>query len=285
VWASTKPTVTAGESAQACASGIRDKDLRQKVVDACANFLTNSARLQAAAADDKLHQATASDYPVERLSRDNLLWLYDAQLSRKRRPGHEIYDKIMVNAPFGLCVYCHHSVATTLDHFIPKTIIPSLSIDPWNLVPACSDCNHGLLDAFSDQPAEEMLHPYFIPSIGRWLTASIDHAHPVTVRFAATPDASLAPELQARIRYQFDRLRLGPLYSVLCSGELVGVSRTLSSLLGGAAPGEISAYLSESALPWLKTDQNDRRAIMFEALAADQWYRAGGYASQLAVSA
>lgn len=86
-----------------------------------------------------------------------------------------------------------YSVATTLDHFVPKTLVPGLSIDPWNLVPACSDCNHGLFDNFSEQSTEQMLYPYFVPPIGRWLTASIGHTHPVTVRFAATPDASLSP--------------------------------------------------------------------------------------------
>src|SRR6266568_199007 len=105
MWASRRPTVTADESAKACAHGVRDKDLRQRVVDTCSEFLRNSTKLQTAAASDKLHEVKASDYSVSALSRSDLLWLYDAQLSRKRRPGHEIYDKIMVTAPFGLCVY------------------------------------------------------------------------------------------------------------------------------------------------------------------------------------
>jgi hypothetical protein len=281
MWAINKPTVTAEDSARACARGIGDTALRQRVLDACPEFVRNSARLQAAAASDKLHEATAGDYPVSGLTRDNLLWLYTAQLSAKRRPGREIYNKIMRTGPTDLCAYCRHAAASTLDHFIPKTIVPGLSIDPWNLVPACAACNHGLRDNFSDKPAEQMLHPYFVPPIGRWLTASVDHRDPVTVRFAATPDPSLGPEIQARIRNQFERLRLGQLYNIVCGGELSGLSRRLSKLFGEAGPGEVSAYLSEVALLCFETDQNDWRAVMFEALAADEWYCAGGYAPAL----
>lgn len=277
MWPGSRPIGTAEDSAKACARGVRDRDLRKRVVDACPEFLANSVKLQTAIASDKLHEANAGDYLIPGLSRDELLWLYIAQLSRKRGPGREIYDRIMVKAPSGLCIYCRHSVATTLDHFVPKTLIPGLSIDPWNLVPACSDCNHGLLDNFSDQAAEQMLHPYFVPPIGRWLTASVERVRPTAVRFAATPDAGLAPELQARIRNQFERLDLGRRYSVICASNLVGLNRRLPTRFGGAQPGEVSAYLTELALLSFETDQNDRRAVMFEALAADEWYCTGGY--------
>ncbi len=122
-----------------------------------------------------------------------------------------------------------------------------------------------------------MLHPYFVPPIGRWLTASVERVRPTAVRFAATPDAGLAPELQARIRNQFERLDLGRRYSVICASDLVGLNRRLPTRFGGAQPGEVSAYLTELALLSFETDQNDRRAVMFEALAADEWYCTGGY--------
>ena len=255
-------------------------DLRQRVVDSCPEFLVNSAKLETAVASDKLHEIKSIDYSVSGLSREDLLWLYGAQLSRRGRPGRRIYDQIMVTAPHGLCVYCHHNAATTLDHFVPKTLVPGLSIDPLNLVQACFDCNHSLLDDFSEDSAEQMLHPYFIPPIGRWLAASIDRTYPVVIRFAANPDASLAPELQSRIRNQFKRLDLGQRYSIICGGEVVGLSRRLSSRFDRTDPGEVSSYLTESALLAFETDQNHWRGVMCEALAADDWYCAGGYEPQ-----
>jgi len=108
--------------------------------------------------------------------------------------------------------------------------------------------------------------------VGRWLSASVDRAHPVVVRFAAVPDTSLAPELQDRIRNQFSGLDLGRRYSILCVSELVGLSRLLADRFCGAQRAEVSGYLSELADVGFKTDQNDRRAVMYEALAGDEWY-------------
>jgi hypothetical protein len=285
MWASNPPDLTVGEAARACARGIGDAELRRRVEEACPEFEANSARLRAGAAGGRLHETRAGDYSVGGLSRENLLWLYTSQLVRRRRPGREIYDKIMVSARYGLCVYCRHNLATTLDHFVPKSLTPGLSIDPWNLVPACSDCNHGLLDSFSEEPDGQLLHPYFVPEIGRWLTASVDHGQPVAVRFRAEPATSLAPELRARIRNQFATLGLARRYSVICGGELTGLSRRLGDRFGGADPGEVSGYLSELADLAFATDGNDRRGVMFEALAADEWYCAGGYAPPLEVAA
>jgi len=284
MWAGNQPSVTAEESAKVCALGVGDPDLRQRVTDANPEFAANSAKLQEAAASGKLYGVTSIDFPISNLSPSDLLWLYDAQLAKKRRPAYKIRDKIMSGAPHGLCLYCRHGQAKTLDHFIPKSLIPGLAIDPWNLVPACFDCNHGLSNHFSDQPTEQMLHPYFMPPLGRWLTASVDHSDPVVVQFAATPGESLPAELQMRIRYQFKRLDLGLRYSILCAGEVAGLNRRLEDQFRNAAFGEVSAYLSELALLAFGTDPNDRRAVMYEALAADAWYCKGGYAGSLIAS-
>ena len=91
--------------------------------------------------------------------------------------------------------------------------------------------------------------------------------------------------LQAKIQNQFQRLDLGRRYSVLCGSELAGLSHRLPQQFGGAEPGEVSAHLSESARLAFATDQNDRRAVIYEALAADEWYCAGGYTPPLAVAA
>lgn len=284
MWAGSPPTLTADESAKACARGIGNANLRQRVEDACPEFLANSSKLQTAAAGDRLHEARTGDYSVSDLSPAELLWLYTGQLSRIRKPGREVYDKIMGAAPFDRCLYCVQSAATTLDHFVPKSRIPGLSIDPWNLVPACFECNHHLLQDFSGHPTEQLLHPYFIPVIGRWLTASIDHIHPLVVRFAAAPNASLAPELRARIQNQFARLKLGQRYSVLCGRDITGLSRRLPQRFDAAKPGELSAHLSESAQLAFATDPNDRLGVMYEALSADEWYCAGGYVPPPAVT-
>lgn len=282
MWASEPPKVTVQDSARACVEGIRDKSLQRRLLAACPELLDHSEKMQASAASSGLHTVRTDDYSVTDVEGKELRWLYKTQLSKVGRPARrKIYDQLKASAPHEMCVYCGHSVATTLDHFIPQARVPGLAIDPWNLVPACSECNHGLLDYFSDRPDEQLLHPYFAPEIGRWLTASVDHTDPVAMRFAAAPDRSLDPELQSRIRHQFDALNLGYRYRVLCGRDLSGLNRRLCRDFKGASPDEVSAYLTELASPGFLADENDRRSVMFEALAADRWYCAGGYAPPL----
>lgn len=40
-----------------------------------------------------------------------------------------------------LCPYCSIGEANSLDHIIPKTVMPVLSDNPKNLIPCCSSCN------------------------------------------------------------------------------------------------------------------------------------------------
>lgn len=282
MWASEPPTVTAEDSAQACVERIRDKDLRRRVLNACPEFLDNSEKMQASAKSFTLHTTRDGDYPVTNVEGDELRMLYKNQLSKPRRPARsKIYDRIKASAPHGMCVYCGESVATGLDHFIPQSRVPGLAIDPWNLVPACSECNGGLLDYFSQRPDEQLLHPYFAPKIGRWLTATVDHTYPAVVCFGAAPDPSLDPELQTRVRHQFDTLQLGKRYRELSGRELAGLKRRLCELFSEASADHVSGYLAELAALRFAIDENDRSAVMFEALAADRWYCAGGYAPPL----
>lgn len=286
MWSSEPPAVTAEDSARACVERIRDKDLRHRVLNACPEFLINSEKMQASAASSSLHTTRDGDYPVTDIEGDELRGLYKNQLSKPRRSARKkIYDRIKASAPYGMCVYCGESVAAQLDHFIPQSRVPGLAIDPWNLVPACSECNGGLLDYFSHRPDEQLLHPYFAPQIGRWLGAEVEHTYPVVVQFRAAPDPGLDPELQARIRHQFDALQLGRRYRVVSGRELSGLSSRLCTRFSDASADEVSDYIAELAALRFGIDENDRSAVMYDALAADHWYCAGGYAPPLDAAA
>ena len=40
-----------------------------------------------------------------------------------------------------LCPYCTIGEASSLDHIVPKTVMPVFSDNPKNLIPCCSNCN------------------------------------------------------------------------------------------------------------------------------------------------
>lgn len=55
--------------------------------------------------------------------------VYTAQMVRKPK-GRVYYDQLLIAAPEGLCPLCSHREATTLDHYLPKSKYPRLSIVP-----------------------------------------------------------------------------------------------------------------------------------------------------------
>ena len=48
---------------------------------------------------------------------------------------------LMSLANTGKCPICGIGQASTLDHYLAKTIYPTYAVTPYNLVPVCKDCN------------------------------------------------------------------------------------------------------------------------------------------------
>lgn len=280
MWAVNPPTKTATEAVTDCAKNIGNRSLRDRVTKAIPEFTANSANLQADIHAHQLHLATRQSYPISNVTEEELKDLY----KRLRRPdgkARHIYDYLMANARHGLCSYCQYAVVTALDHFVPITVIESIGIDPWNLVPSCDRCNKNMLDEFPNQPDKQPLHPYSHPfSVSedlRWLHARIHPGPTVAVTFFAAPDDSVSPLLRSRIVNQFDRLDLAPLYAIVAARELSGTCRLLASQFPGGQPDHVTEFLGELSRDGFASDPNDRRGVMYDALSRNEWFINGGY--------
>jgi hypothetical protein len=82
-------------------------------------------------------------------------------VGKKDKPARKIYDKLLSKAPRGICPFCGLGIASTLDHYLPKTKYPLFSVLASNLVPACKDCNTGKKTKIAITAEEQCLHPYF----------------------------------------------------------------------------------------------------------------------------
>ncbi len=277
MWAVDPPSVTVAQAALACARGLRDRELAARVTASVPALTSNSAAFRAATGTHHQHTITASTYPVPGLSGDELRSLYRGQLAKAGRPGRKVYSEIMSRARHGLCSYCQYGLAKTLDHFVPKTLVATLSIEPWNLVPCCHQCNHQLGNGYSTDAEHQFLHPYDMPDFGRWLHAEVLHTVPVSVKFIAQPSADIDPELRARVVNQFRSLALAELYAVVSAGYITEISRTLTKRLASATTEQVRDYLHELADDALDENENSRRGVVLEALANDTWYCSMGF--------
>ncbi|MBF6357904.1 HNH endonuclease [Nocardia higoensis] len=281
MWSLEPPKVTVHETASTCAEQIANQGLAERVLAARAQLTDNSAKLQYAARSDQLYLIDRTMCAVAELDDDELTDLYTNHLSRKRKRAREHYDAIMSGALDGLCSYCQYGIAKQLDHFVPKTRVPGLAIDPWNLVPSCADCNHRLRNTYASSPEGQLLHPYAMPVVGRWLHAHVPIEQlPVNVEFFADPDAVLDDGLQKRIRNQFEVLGLAELYATVVSRELTTATRRLVRLFSDAETSVIRAHLREAAVERGMPDPNAHVAVMYEALSESDWYCTEGFRAE-----
>lgn len=187
-----------------------------------------------------------------------------------------IYRSLQQSGPGRRCTYCRYQVADSLDHVIPKTLMSALSIEPWNLVPACSLCNRSLRAQWPTDPAQRMLHPYFMPKIGRWLYARVDNGAPgtdeeVVVRFYAEPDTKeFGEELCSRVRWQFASLGLDRTFGAIAVDELRPIQATLRAHF--ERKDDAHEHLSEQSDIHFEVDPNNLRGVLYETLAQDDTF-------------
>lgn len=272
VWAINQPAVTAAETAQACAGSLRQKQDRLTLLAAVDHLSDNSERYQECGSSDQLHLTSDESYRVPGLTDEQMRSIYDRQLGRSASTGGgRVRSKIMSGAPHGRCSYCRYSPASTLDHFVPKSVVAGLSLEPWNLIPSCPRCNQQIASQWSADQEAQMLHPYFIADLGRWLYATVVREEPVAVRYYAAPPTGIDPQLVTRIHRQFARLRLGDVYSVTAGSDLAVVHHQLTDA-ALEAPADVSDHLMETARAEFAVDPNAQRGVLYEALAQDEWF-------------
>ncbi|MEV6071025.1 hypothetical protein AB0L82_31145 [Nocardia sp. NPDC052001] len=278
MWSVNPPTFTVSETATLCAGSIGDKSLAERVLAARDNLSGNSDRLRKAIGGDATHLVDNTSFPVvDELSASEMGFLYTGQFVPRTKPARAHYDKIILAAPHGLCCYCQYGYADTIDHVIPKVHVPALAIDPWNLVPCCGPCNHTLGETHSDQPEKQLLHPYAMPALGRWLRARVIEQAPIVLQFTAEPAAELTEILQQRIHNEFAALHLADKYSVVSAQQITTTNRTLSRQWRSEDHETVRAYLHELACDAAGPDVNDRRAVVYQALADSEWYCQEGF--------
>lgn len=139
----------------------------------------------------------------------------------KHMPEREIYyDRIMSIAKNGKCPICGIGQVSTLDHYLAKTLYPTYTVTPCNLVPICKDCNFNKLDFELSTNNDALLHPYYddIDDI-EWLCASvIRYDESIVANYFINP--SIEKNLYSRLTKHFETYRLGQAYAVQASTEI-----------------------------------------------------------------
>lgn len=265
---------------QTCVNSIADISLRTRL-----DALTDSIGV---AAIDFHQKATAKqlytlppnesgndDIALGTATKKELTSVYSTHMVGRAKPARAIYDSLLSRAPLGRCPFCGMGHASTLDHYLPKTKYPQLSVVPLNLVPSCKDCNTGKSTAVSSAAGNQSLHPYYDHQRfvnEQWLYAEVIHTSPVSIRFYVQAPNNWDDISEARVQSHFRDFKLASRYSIEASNQIACLRDTLSryrELLGAEG---VKQHLIIEAQANYRQHRNSWQTAMFQALAASDWY-------------
>ncbi|MFT3832540.1 MAG: HNH endonuclease signature motif containing protein [Micropruina sp.] len=196
---------------------------------------------------------------------------YDNRLVAGR--GRHLYDKILVAALRRQCPYCEYGMVSTLDHFLPKSAFGALALEPWNLVPACKDCNHSLGAGSADDASTELIHPFVWADQETWLAASIMDGDEAVAEYRVEKPLAWSDETFSRVQSHFSRLKLKTRYAEISAGAIHEITHSLQHLRAVGQPEVIGVHLAELAdAQRLARGPNHWRTALLAALAVDEWY-------------
>ncbi|WP_306320513.1 MULTISPECIES: HNH endonuclease [unclassified Streptomyces] len=266
---------------------MRDKELKASfteavdfIEDASARFAEHSERSEVHTLEPMSFRPEDSGLGValKITSQDLSKGLYEQRMAKVGAPGRRIYDRIKLGSANDVCPLCGIRKVSTLDHYLPRVDFSALAVTPLNLIPACFECNKIKHQKRPMEAAEQTFNPYVDDvTDARWLVATTYESTPATVHFSVGTPSGWDSTLIARARYHFEVFRLGELYShhaVTEISRIRGTLRQMFRLLGSSGVREHLKGCEESAR---EHDVNDWKAVMFSALAENDWYCSGGF--------
>ncbi|MTC55280.1 MULTISPECIES: HNH endonuclease [Providencia] len=256
-----------------CISRIRDQDLKNKLTAISQEIELSSIEFDTKATTTQLHTISPHYHIANSVNVDEMKAIYTNRMAKKLAPGRVYYDRIMSLPEHGRCPLCAQRVVSTLDHYLPKAHFPSLVVTPFNLIPACQDCNKTKNQDIPNNSEEETLHPYYddVENIS-WIKARLSESIPVAVEFYVDPPANTDPILIKRMQFHFKSFNLAALYASHAAEELASIEYTAKYIYNNGGGIELKKYLTETANGKLAANLNSWQSALFTCLSASHWY-------------
>lgn len=278
MWPLDPPSITARSSYNTCVASTRDSARRTLLLAAGDSVEAAGERFRQAAQTGALHELLGTDFAVPGVpTRDAVQWIYDNGMVNTRN-GRAIYDQLIAAPPDERCPFCGHGVVRTLDHYLPKKMFPALCVDPLNLVPACTDCNHAKGDAQPTRPETTPLHPY-LDRIDNdsWLDAKVVSSEPVWLEFYVNPPPTWDSLLIDRTRHHFRLFGLAELFSLQANRTLNSIRRYLTQAFTEGGEDLVRTHLAEQASTRLAHRPNGWEGVTYRTLSQDDAFCHGTF--------
>lgn len=272
------PGFTATQAVEACASGITIAERATVLRQALPVIEAAEQEYQALGSAGELYRVAPSGEVIPLLDSELMGVIYKRHFVRPGSPSRPLYEQIRMAPEFGICPLCGQRIVATVDHYLPQSQHPKLTLTPINLVPACTDCNKTKLAQVPSNIREQSLHPYFDDLGGeRWLVAEVQQTVPPTIIFGVRPVPTWSSVLAARVAHHFSMFGLAELYAAQTASEMADISYALIEVGDAAGAIGVRAHLERELRSRLRRDANSWQTAFYEALAGSEWFCAEGY--------
>ena len=272
-----KPTEKAIDIFKLCISTYTDAALKARLASAEKEIENQSSEFEKKIVAAELYKIATQEM-VGSATAKELENVYTFKMSRKNTPGRPLYDKLMSLPKFGRCPLCGQRIVSTLDHHLPKSLYPALSVTPVNLIPSCKDCNYAKLTSKPTSADQETIHPYFDDiENGLWLGAEVIELKPASLRFYVQKPDGWNDLLFSRVQHHFKTFGLSALYASHSAEELINISSQLEDLHQAGGKDEVRKYLLECLKGRKSVYVNSWQTATYRAIANNDWYCDGGF--------
>ncbi len=271
---------------QACVNSIADEGLRNRLTAIEKDICIAASDYKQKAKTKKLYtippnKCENEEFALGQVTKEELKKVYSTHMVGSTKPARKAYyDLLLSRAPSGKCPFCGFGQVWTLDHYLPKTTYPQLSVLPSNLVPSCRDCNTGKSTLIATTEEAQNLHPYFDHQIinnEQWLFAKVVQTLPATIQFYVKAPINWDEVSKARVRAHFKDFKLELRYSLEASDQLGCLRNTLSQYMNLLGEKAVKQHLLIESQTYFRKHINSWQTAMFQALAASDWYCSEGF--------
>lgn len=190
------------------------------------------------------------------------------------------YDKIRLGA--GLtCPQCGVGRVRNLDHYLPISHAPELSVVPANLIPVCGDCNFEKRNKIPASLTECVFNPYFDDwSAHLLLQADLVLAPEPVIHFRIDQPAGCPPAIFQRAKATFKAFNFKESLSVAAGGMMKDVKTNCQQfgiLNEPVRSDAVRRYLQNQYDSHLAEYPNGWRTAMYGAYLRSAAFIGGGY--------
>ncbi|MDF1644290.1 MAG: hypothetical protein P1U80_08910 [Pseudomonadales bacterium] len=259
---------------QTCVDSIADENLRNRLSALTNDIGVIAGEYQQIATAKQLYTLPPNDFGNDDIvlgavTKKELKDVYSSHMVGKAKPARKVYDLLLSRAPLGRCPFCGMGQASTLDHYLPKTKYPQLSVVPLNLVPSCKDCNTGKSVGVAATEEAQCLHPYFESQnfvSEQWLFAEVISTSPVAIHYFVRAPEHWDDISKKRVQSHFSDFKLANRFSIEAANELASQEYILDEFKRKNEMRALVDFLSDQAKSKSNLHVNSWQTAFYQAL-------------------